>query len=545
MKGFLVAVMLAATFAVQAAAPPRGDDRLRELVVFPEMNLNFNFGMSPEGIQWVINENVNLTEKISQLREEAKQQPGDIKRILNLAYALDKNDETNESQACYQKAEQLCRKKLATSPQDGLTMIDLGAALQGLIKKEEAESVYRRATLVSSNEWRCWASLGNYLAEDYGSLFANEPRGQEIFQALMSSQEDSGYRPPAEALKQLEAKANEAARCYERAVALAPGEPELYLQRAGYACSSNMVDCLIRHYRDKEAIDSKTWLLAFWSQKTIADLQKAAELSPKNYQYISLATYYVWYSAILRLNGANSAILRLDGANTAADALPDTTRDYVHGAMARLEQLSEDPDKKIAAGALEHHGMLSIFLKNTSAAQTDLRRAVALDPARESSWDMLLVALAESGSPEEKVAVCEARLKARNSAWNHLLLARAFQYLKKWDKAGEEIEAALKLEPDNLVAQLELAALALTQSNDPDAMAKAGTHLAQFEKIFEKAPYSKESESEWRCLNLNLAIYDALTGAPGSKDMAKACLETVLKRHPDDQDAKAIAGALN
>jgi tetratricopeptide (TPR) repeat protein len=152
-------------------------------------------------------------------------------------------------------------------------MIDLGDALQGLGKREEAESFFRLATAVSSNEWRCWASLGNHLANDTGSLFPEGPHGREIFQALMSSQQEaSAYQPPAESLKRLEAEVNEAARCYERAVALAPREPELYLQRAGYVCASNMIDCLIRHYRNNEAIDLKDWLLASWSQKTVADL---------------------------------------------------------------------------------------------------------------------------------------------------------------------------------------------------------------------------------------------------------------------------------
>jgi hypothetical protein len=102
------------------------------------------------------------------------------------------------------------------------------------------------------------------------------------------------------------------------------------------------------------------------------------------------------------------------------DSLPDTTRKFIHSAMTRLEGLSEDPDSKIAVGALENHGFLSMAFGNSPAAEADLRRAVVLDPTLESAWDFLIGALAESAAWDETVAVCEARLKATDSARNHL-----------------------------------------------------------------------------------------------------------------------------
>jgi tetratricopeptide (TPR) repeat protein len=280
-KSFFAAVILAAIFTAHAAAPPRGGDRLRELVVFPEIGFNFNFGRKTEGCYWVINENVPLAENIFRRRVESNQQPEDIKRLLRLGYALDDDDETNEAQSCYLKAEQLCRKKLEVNPQDGLTMIDLGEALHELDKNEEAENFYRRATLVTSNEWRCWVGLGNYLANNYNLLYPRGSRGQELLAAVMSAQDFSGYQPTSEALNRLETEGYEAAHCYEHALAIAPREPELYFQRAGYSTATNIAGCLIRHYRDKEAIDPKAWLLAFFCDQAVANLQQAAELSPK------------------------------------------------------------------------------------------------------------------------------------------------------------------------------------------------------------------------------------------------------------------------
>jgi tetratricopeptide (TPR) repeat protein len=233
----------------RAAAPPRGSDRLRELVVFPEMTLNFDFALTFRGNTWIITETSNLPDEISRLHEELKQHPDDIKRLLYLGNLLDDNDETNESSSCYLKAEQLCRNKLAVNPQDGLTLIDFGQALHGLDKDEEAESVYRKATLVSANDWRCWVELGNFLTDGYSSLFPVNLRDQ-LDPNQMPSPEILDYHPLPSALEKSEAQCAEASRCFDRAAALAPKEPELFFQRAGYMCSSNYQNCLFRHFRD-------------------------------------------------------------------------------------------------------------------------------------------------------------------------------------------------------------------------------------------------------------------------------------------------------
>jgi len=119
MKRIFLAIISIATLSLHASAPPHGNDRLRELAVFPEMNLTFNFGLNFQGNKWVFSENANLPDEISRLREELKQQPDDIKQLLRLGDLLDSNGETNESQSCYQKAEKLCRNKVAVNPQDG------------------------------------------------------------------------------------------------------------------------------------------------------------------------------------------------------------------------------------------------------------------------------------------------------------------------------------------------------------------------------------------------------------------------------------------
>jgi len=408
-------------------------------------------------------------------------------------------------------------------------MNDLGEALYGLDKEAEAESVYRKACLVSSNEWRCWVGLGNFLAvENSHFLFPENLQGQAFPSDQMPSQAVLDYRPSPDALIKSEASLAEASRCFDRAMALAPKEPEVFLQRAGYMCSSNWQNCFIRHFRGNEELSKNTWLLAFFSTETIANLQKAAELSPKNYEYISLAAYFEWFNAILQTKATNFFTI---------DILPDAARKSIHNAMARLENLSEGSNKKTAAGALENLGFLNMTFRNSQAATADFRRAVSLDPTREQSWDMWLGTLIDSGSPDELVAVCESRLKYKNSAWNRLLLAKCYVKQKEWNKATKQTEIAGQLETNNIVSPLLLAAIVLKQSDYTNYLSIVTTNLTRADAILSTMPVGDERSGRWREMVLNMAIVCALNN---HDDWAVKWLERVLQYFPNDETAKEI-----
>ena len=532
MKRIVPLIILAAALSLHAAAPPRGSDRLREVVVFPEINLSFNFGMGFQENQWVIDENKYLPDEISQLREELKRQPENIKPLLSLGYLLNRNGETNESQSCYQTAERLCRNRIAANPQDGMRLMELGEALHALNNNDEAESVYRKATLVSSNEWRCWVGLGNFLPNF--SMFPENLRSQ-IVPAQVPPQAVLDYRPSPESLKKSEAQLGEGSRCFDRAMALAPRDPEVFFQRAGYMSVSNWQNCFFRHFCNNEIIEPKAWLLAFFSKETVANLKKAAELSPKDYRLISLAAYFDWMNGTMQANITNFS----------SDSLPDTVRESIHGAMTRLENLSQDADKKEAAGALENLGVLNMVLGNSQAAAADFRRAVSLDPTREQSWDMLLGVSKDSASPDELVALCESRLKFKNSAWNHLLLAKLYAKQQKWDAATQQAKIAGQLDTNNIVPSLLLAAVALKQSGDTNQLSAATIDLARAKELLDKMPANNERRTRWRELTLNLAIISGMEGTQNGQKVARLCLETVLKYFPEDETVKEISKALD
>lgn len=533
-KIILVAFVLALAFGLRAAAPQRGDERLRELVVFPSMDFNFNWGLNCQNNEWVISQTVDLPSAIAEQREELKRQPDDVKQLLHLAYLLDSNGETNESQSCYEKVEQLCRNKIAVNPQNGSDLMTLGVVLDALGKEDEAEHDFRKATLVASNDWRCWVGLGNFLPSKYFSSMFPTNLLNQIAPGQMLSQAVLDYRPSAESLKKAEAARDEASRCFDRAMTIAPKEPELFLQRAGYMSTSNWQSCFFRHYRNHEEIGTNEWLLTFFSKETIANLQKASELNPKDYQYISLAAYFEWYNAALQNRGS---------FNPAPDNLPEATRHFIHGSMTRLENLSGDTDKKTAVGALENFGILNMVFGNKQEATADFRRAVALDPTREQSWDLLLSMLLFSASPDELLSVAQARLKIKDSARNHIILSKILaQRMSKWSEATEQAEIAEKLETNNSVPPLLLAAIALKQSAQTNYLSVARTNLVRTYVILQKMPDDDEKRKRGREWWLNTIIFDILNNQP---DLAKNTASDFFKFFPDDETAKEILKMLN
>jgi hypothetical protein len=142
------------------------------------------------------------------------------------------------------------------------------------------------------------------------------------------------------------------------------------------------------------------------------------------------------------------------------------------------------------------------------------------------------------------LSICEARLKQKDPARNHLLLARAFEQQKKWDKSGEHAETALIMDSNNIVANLELLALAIKRSADTNFMAKANDQFDRTQAAYDQMPANTEKWSRWRELMLNLAILDGLVNTPEYQKAARASLESVLQHYPNDKQAKEISNAL-
>ncbi|HEY4416782.1 MAG TPA: hypothetical protein VGO57_13915 [Verrucomicrobiae bacterium] len=406
----------------------------------------------------------------------------------------------------------------------------MGTALAGN-NNDEAERALRQATQVSSNEWRCWVGLGNFLtSKNCSSLFPTNWQS-EISPGRPISQKVLAYRPSAELLNRVETTSQEADRCFDRAIAIAPKNSEVFLQHAGHMSMSSWQNCFIRYYRGGEPLTDNALFLNFFSQEMIADLKKASELNPKDYQCIGLAAYFDFMREV---SMDRSKDLK-------AKNLPDTSQQFLHDAITRLENLSGNPDKIMAAGAFENLGMLNMIFENKPEALKDFRQAVALDPTRDQAWDMVEDMLIDS--PDEFLAAARARLKIDDSARNHMILSRIFSGpMNKLSEAATEAKIAEKLETNNPVPLLQFIAIDLKQSAETNHLTMAATNLVRVYPIIRAMPESNEKQkrlSEWI---LNEIIFNALTG---DQDDAKEILATFTKRFPDDKTGKALFDILN
>lgn len=534
----LALFVVAAFFIVRPLfgdTPPKGKERLRELAVFPVFNLNFTLNFNPSPSQWRISDGSSLSEEISGLRGELKQQPNDIDRLLHLAFLLSLNTQTNEERVVYQQVEALCRKAVAAKPQDGLLLVKLGEALWGLEKVEETESVLRKSVLISSNDWQSWTILGVFLEGESCKLLV--PTNSPVLHAstsLEQMKELLEYRPAAEALKKSEVLNREAARCIERATALGSQKLEFWLQRSQYATAFNLWDRIYRHAHNQEPMEATLDPIALFFKPILSDLRKAAALSSSDCRLICFAAYAELACAI----SDAKAIGKIN--SPPAEYLPDATRRSIHDAMTRLENISQSSDKKLAARALECRGILTIAMGDPKAGLPDFRRAVALDPTREESWDVFLGSSDES----DRQDICESRLKARNSARNHVLLAKILEKNGKWERSKQEAEAALKLEPDNIAAHLMLVALFIRQSTDEASLDPVKEHVEASQKLWTQMPDGQEKKDRFREVMLNGLLAGMLWHYPEYVDGGKKGLQEFLRDHPDDEDAKNILAAI-
>lgn len=315
-------------------------------------------------------------------------------------------------------------------------------------------------------------------------------------------------------------------------------DPELYLEHAGFAVTSDWRDAFYRHAHGHQPLNPAALRSAALFKAAIPDLRKAAELKPKDCSLIWLPAYLDYFNAMKDANP-------LGKTNFTADMLPDTTKRSLHSAMTRLENLSQEADVKTAADAIASHGILNMMMSGDQyAAIGDFKRAVALDPTRDELWDMWLGCSKDSVSLDEMRAICESRLKSKDCPRNRLLLARMMANQQQWDKAKELSESALKVEPDNLIAHLMMVAVILRQSTDDQSLEGAETQLAKVADLLSKMPEGEEYTGRRREYILNAVIVCALDSDADKNKYARTLLGGFLKECPDDERGKDIQQAL-
>ena len=522
--------LFTAAFTALAATPSHGPDALRSLAFGPLVNASIGYGVKVRDGLLAFTELKDRSGDIRSLQSTLQQQPGDVSTMIVLAEMLDETDATNSARIEWQAAEKLCRNHIETAPADGSFLMRLGVALDGLGQTQQAESDFRHATSVSSNDWHCWAALAVHLQGCVDATLSAPLAGICHPSPNSVPKELLDYHPLPEALQQSETMSREAGRCLARAVALAPREPEAWVNLGWFACCSNWDSRLIAHYKgeDHTQLDSSGWASAFLCPGGLADFKQAEVLDRTNSALIAGAGMFTIMAQLHR------------DPNSTPESLQQTVRDEIR----LLQNLALQPDKQMAAGALTALAVVQATAGDASGARASARQAISADPSLDSAWEFLLGISIDSDSPSELVDLCQSRLKQVDTIRNRLFLAKAFLRGQKPGKAAEQAQIILQSEPHNLDACVALIVADLKQSDDPRFMQAAAQDLQRATDLVHALPADAVTFDRWKEISLNAAIWNGLQDGPEYQAAAKAWIQVVLHRVPDDQTAKNILHAL-
>jgi tetratricopeptide (TPR) repeat protein len=277
-----------------------------------------------------------------------------------------------------------------------------------------------------------------------------------------------------------------------------------------------------------DALEGKAPVLSsFVTADTFANLQQAARLCPDN------VNLQAGFASILVMSDALAMSARSDPAKDLGDTLSERSRAALAEIRPRLETLAARNDPELAAHACEALAAIEFMQGATGNAQKYGRRAVTLNPTRESAWEMLVGMQLKAEHPAELLTVCAERVKVADTIRNRYLLAKAHEQLDHYDKVAEQLDLILKREPDNFLATAGKAAMLLRRGDD----AKAAECLQRAATLANNA-----TEPAQRADLLSLqAIHAVLRG---DRKTAALHLGQALKLDENNKNARAVLRAL-
>ncbi|MDB6125938.1 MAG: Tetratricopeptide 2 repeat protein [Pedosphaera sp.] len=526
----VVLSFLLVALTAQATTPEVGKDKLRRLVKLPVVTFQSDWTFDPERGFTIGSESQDIASQITDLKKELTKDTRDAARYYQLGQLYTKINETGAARNTWNKSVELYRKRVELQPENGTLLTEFGRALQDAGKRTEAESILRQAVRVAPKDWKCWAALGSFLDGESRRNLGENPKAFSVANKKKNTSEP--FRPAFAEVSQAEKWLEEAGSCFDKAVAAAPEESEVYYHRAMHLSLRNFL--LKEIQRASGLQEDGEPITKCFSQESLSDLKRASELCPTDYQRIASLALFEIYTA------NNGRVNWHEGLSW--NSLPDRSQRLIREAMTRLQDLAQNSDPRLAAGALEALGILQgpVLQENRICLET-LRRAITLDPSREQAWEALSATLAKAHNYSELFSVCEERLKQKDAPHNRVLFAKACEKMKLWDTAEEQILAALKQAPLDFSANLSLAALLLRRSQDSSLMLEANGWLGRSESLLSSLSDQYKTKEQVIDLALTRSIYFALND---DVDSARQWVKVAMEKDKDNDLAREILSAM-
>lgn len=531
MRVKVAAFLLLMALAAPGATPDVGKEKLRKLAKLPSITLETGWKFDRKRGFIIESTKAQKAAAIADARKSLRGDNSDAGRFFYLGQLCHENKEEANAAAAFSQAVELYRQRAASQPGDGLLLAELGEALAAAGKFDESQSVLREAVRLAPREWKCWAALGQSLddaslAAMFGQSRLNsdpESLAAKVFKTKSSSDQ----------LNKSQKLLGEAAVCFEKAVTAAPEEAEAHLRRGLHRCLESFENSAARIIRGDENDDTsprRSW----YPLNALPDFQEASRLEPDSYAAVAGIAIFECHADAAQKGKAGF------GKEFSWSLLSEKTRQSVREMMTRLENLGQSRDPQLASGALEALGMFQgPILRDYRGSAASLRRAVLLDPSREQAWDMLASMLAKTDDHNELLSVCEERARKKDSAHNHLMLAKAYEKLNQWDNAEEQVLTALNLDANDFTANLAMAVLLIKRSQNASVLADADGWLVRAEQFYGKLPDKGRQQSI--DLTLDRSIYLALTD---NVETARTWVKHILETDQNNDFAREVLAAM-
>ena len=472
LKSFVTIGAFAVFMAIRSTAAWAIDAaKLRDAASLPHMNFQLNMQFKFDRLDgFVVNQIKPAPEvEIAQLKDAMDGKTDDSERNLRVAELLSESDAAGAKTA-REKALALRRADVKKNPKDGFAHVQLAWALRALEQSKGAENEMRAAQKLAPKDWRVWSEWGEYLA------------GKIDFSA--------GLKPDAsaKALADMQAQARrnliEAQAAHDKAVQLAPDEPYSYIHRALFKMTRSLISLWI-----------ESGMPANWQTSGEAAMQSIAS----------------W-----------PALMKDDIQSAAKLAREPRLTSNLHLVQGYLELVSgmqgdDDDDKD----------------KVLAKVETLMRLAISLDPTNAAANEGLSGTLLLGNRYDDFAKLQEARLKYEDTPTQRVTAAKAFGKIDDYKGAQRHISAALKLDPNDFLANLSQAAL-LLRRDDKAATAQAGAILDKWKD----APQTKQGDG---ALDYNL-LRGIYLGLNGKADEARELIGAIVEADPENETfAQALA----
>jgi tetratricopeptide (TPR) repeat protein len=465
-KAVLLA-LLATLGPVRAARAGDGDapvdrERLRKAVTLPASAgpRGWYYTLEPDG-RVLASGDTDARRDLTALRTAAARDDADAQLWTDLASAYRRAGDANRATECVARAVAVLRKQSVEHPDDGATLAALGLALHAAGDEAGAERSIATAAAAPRNAWAGLAASGD-LAVIRGAAKA----AGRAFATCDDAQRWLG-RDEQRAMRLDGACVDEAERRYSAALESLAG-PGVAGTDVASVCARRHTVHAIRFARATASDDPKGAATA--RARADADERRALEALPDDPFAVLLL---VLADAMGEPDAEGNRRVR-----RSAD-LPPEARAKVEGGEAQLRKLAASADAGTSARALQAVACAQWFVhQDGAAAESALRKSVAKDPRRDSSWNALIHVLGGSGRGEDLTKLCrEWNATGDASARKRMLLAVLLATAGDTDGAEKEWRAALALDPGGVETNLGLAALVLRRAEDDADLAEAARRI--------------------------------------------------------------------